>query len=118
MRLVAEPLKRAVQQEASWSARIPGATRVQTTFGRRRQRVAVIVDKKRAPHARPLEQGSQGNRTTVRHPVFGDRNNWVAQPTRPFFATAILKQDYRMGAAFVAVARDFERQLGFHHQGR
>jgi len=48
-----------IRSRASWSSRIPGATKVQTTFSVTRSKVKVIVDHNRAPHARPLEVGNR-----------------------------------------------------------
>lgn len=72
---------------ASWSTRIPGAISVSTSTTSRTGGVAVRVDHIKAPHARPLE-GVTGN-GIFRHPVFGNRSNWVDQPTRPFLFPAV-----------------------------
>jgi len=76
----------AVQEDASWSSRIPQAVSTKTSFAARNPGVRVFVDAKKAPHARPYEGLAKGgNRDTFRHPVFGDREVWVSQATRPFF---------------------------------
>lgn len=85
LRRTAEPIKRRVQANASWSRRIPGAVKITTSLTARHPAVGIKVDSKKAPHARPLERGSKGRRTVNRHPVFGNREVWVDQPTRPFF---------------------------------
>jgi hypothetical protein len=41
-----------------------------------------------APEAGPLEFGSQGNNGQLRHPLFGDYDNWHSQPSHPFLAPA------------------------------
>lgn len=75
-----------VKADASWSSRIPGAVRVKTSFAKAGAGVRVYVDSKRAPHARPYEGLSDGgNRGSFRHPVYGNRDVWVSQATRPFF---------------------------------
>ena len=48
----------AIKAEASWSARIPGATSIGTTFGAKKASIRIRVDKKKAPHARGLEFGN------------------------------------------------------------
>lgn len=79
----------AVRGAASWSSRIPAATTMRTTFAHNREGVEVRVSARKAPHARPLEFGSQGNPGVVRHPLFGDEDHWVEQPTRPFFMRTV-----------------------------
>lgn len=72
---------------ASWSTRIPGATRVSVTFSGKRPGVSVVVNKTKAPDARPFEHG--GRTGIFRHPVFGNRDVWVSQKARPFLAPAL-----------------------------
>lgn len=74
-------------RNASWSSRIPGSLRVRVTFTGPRPGVYVYADGKRAEHARPFE-GMTG-RNPFRHPVFGDRERWVAQAARPFLVPAL-----------------------------
>lgn len=81
-----------VKQDASWSTRIPAAVRTSTSFSKARPGVRVAVDSKKAPHARPFEgMAPGGNATKFRHPVFGNREVWVDQATRPFFRPNIDK---------------------------
>lgn len=87
-RVVADKAK----QNAAWSTRIPRATRVSVSFAARRPGVSVVVDKKKAPHARPYEHG--GRPGTFRHPVYArgeDRRawTWVSQQARPFLEPAL-----------------------------
>lgn len=88
IRTAAQKLQAKVQQNASWSSRIPAATKVKVSFASRSGGVTVYVDSNAAPHARPLEFGSQGRSNVNRHPVFGNRGVWVDQPARPFFMNA------------------------------
>lgn len=74
------------RSNASWSTRIPGATRIAVKFAGREPGVSIVTNAKRAPHARPYE-GITGE-ATFRHPVFGNREVWVTQRTRPFLAPA------------------------------
>jgi hypothetical protein len=48
-----------VKSAATWSSRIPGATTIQTSFNTRGAGVALKVDKRKAPHARPYEMGNK-----------------------------------------------------------
>ena len=122
MRQVAQPIRDRVAEEASWSTRIPDATKVSTRFTARTQNVIVTVNRAQAPHARPLE--NQGEEGFFTHPVFAAktrrgrlrqvaRGRMVQQPARPFFAKAIKASDHRIDAAIEQVAKDFEKKLGF-----
>lgn len=70
---------------ASWSRRIPRSLNVRTTFGNRAG-VTITARSAVAPHARPFE-GVGGN-AAFRHPLFGDRETWVNQATRPYLLDA------------------------------
>lgn len=79
-----------VRDRAAWSDRIPNAVKTRVSFAQRGSGVTVSVDHKAAPHARPYEGlASGGNRGMFRHPVYGNREVWVGQSTRPFFRPAI-----------------------------
>lgn len=81
-----------IRANASWSSRIPGAVKTQVSFSSRSGGVRVFVDSDAAPHARPMEFGSQGRRGVNRHPVFG-RDVWVDQPAKPFFMKAVRESE-------------------------
>ncbi|MEU8379780.1 HK97 gp10 family phage protein [Streptosporangium sp. NPDC048865] len=64
----AQPILAEARSNASWSTRIPRATRIASSFTKRRGGVTIVVSAKRAPHGRPYENlGAPG---TFRHPVF------------------------------------------------
>lgn len=97
---------------ASWSSRIPGAMGLRVSTSGRNTGVMLRVNSARAPHARPYE-GIDG-RGTFRHPVYGDRDTWVAQATRPFLRPAIeATRPAYLKAAEEAVTRA-ARSGGFH----
>lgn len=77
-----------VKANAAWSSRIPAATSMRVNLTGKRAGVTISTNKNKAPHARPLERGSSRNRGVNRHPVFGDRENWVNQPLRPYMLKA------------------------------
>lgn len=85
LRSSGEKVAARVRANASWSSRIPAATKTKVSFSKSGG-VMVFTDQKAAPHARPLEFGNAG--MFNRHPVFG-RDTWVDQPTRPFFMPAV-----------------------------
>lgn len=111
MSALAAPLVSAVKQEASWSSRIPGAVRPKTSFAAKSAGLSVSVNSKTAPEARPLEHKGQGG--NFRHPVFGDRTTWVAQPARPFFWAAVKSQDRVTDQAMTDVMDAVARKAGF-----
>ena len=92
----------AVKARAAWSTgatstarnphtSIPSATSLTTSFGVKKVGVQVKVNARKAPHARPLEQGNGGGSSVLRHPVFhkaGEKGPWAEMPTRPFFFVA------------------------------
>lgn len=86
VRAAAQEVLAEARSRASWSSRIPAATRVAVRFSGKNAGASVVVSAARAPHARPYEHlGSPG---TFRHPVYGNRRNWVAQAARPFLFPA------------------------------
>lgn len=82
MRGVSQPLLMDAKRRSSWSTRIPQALRIATSFTKRQAGVSLVASRRKAPHARAYE-GIRGN-DRFRHMVFGDRQAWVEQPTRPF----------------------------------
>lgn len=95
---------------ASWSNRIPGATRVSVTFSGKRPGVSVVVNKQKAPDARPFEHG--GRDGTFRHPVFG-RDVWVSQKARPFLAPALTAKGDEAAGQITDVVDRVTREAGF-----
>lgn len=86
VRRAAQPVLEEARRRASWSSRIPGATKISARFSGRRAGVSIVVSAAQAPHGRPYEHmGAPG---TFRHPVFGNRDRWVPQSARPFLFPA------------------------------
>jgi len=50
-----------VKQRASWSSRIPSATKLTVRYNASGASVRIQVDHNKAPHARPLEVGNKNN---------------------------------------------------------
>lgn len=86
MREAGQPILTDARRRSSWSTRIPRSLRLATSFTKKQAGVSIVASQRIAPHARPLE-GIRGDRE-FRHPVFGDRETWVAQSTRPFLVPA------------------------------
>jgi hypothetical protein len=78
----------SAKSNASWSSRIPGAIKPSVTA----KGMGLRVAGKQAPHGRPFEglQNGLRSRSHFRHPVFGNREVWVNQATRPYLGPAFL----------------------------
>lgn len=111
MREAAQPVLADARRRASWSTRIPAALRIATSFTRRQAGVSIVTSQKRAPHARAYE-GITG-RDNFRHPVFGNREAWVEQKTRPFMGPAVDLHGRRVVAAVNKTVDDAAREAGF-----
>lgn len=83
----AQPMLEAMRSNASWSSRIPPATKLTSKLTGGNAGVSIIVNARQAPHARVYE--NQGNRGIFRAPLFGDRERWYPHRARPFFKPAI-----------------------------
>lgn len=104
------PLQDA-RRNASWSSRIPGATRISVGFSKRTPGVALVVNRHKAPHARPYE--NQGKQGTFRSPVFGNRDKWVDHQARPFLYKAAEPWMDDIDAEVGGVVDKVTREMGF-----
>lgn len=109
VRKASQPVVGAMKTNASWSTRIPGAIRMTPSFSAGAG-VTIRVNAGRAPHARPYE-GLSGD--PFRHPVFGDRENWVAQAARPFFYRAVEQHGAEVAEAVANSVVEVARRHGF-----
>jgi hypothetical protein len=80
----AEPILAKMRENASWSTKIPSATRISTYLGGSNPGVRIVTNSKRVPYAQLYE--GPGN---FRAPLFGDREHWYAHRARPFFFRAV-----------------------------
>ena len=109
---VGKPVLDQVKKNASWSSRIPGATRMKVGYGKRRGGVTIVTSAKRAPHAQPYEH--DGVAGTFRHPINSPAKRrprvWVSQSARPFFYRSISEKSREVEKGFqdliMRVARD------------
>lgn len=112
IRKAAEPIKRDAQANArQFSRRIPGAIGITAQFPARGARVTLRTNAKRAPHARPIE--NDGRQGAFRHPLFGDRDHWVAQAAHPFFFKAVAGRQRQTVNDIEKVADVIIRKAGF-----
>lgn len=102
---------RQAQINASWSSRIPGATRLSVRFSRD-PGMDIRTDTRRAPHAPYYE--NEGKPGTFRHPLFGNRHYWYSQRARPYLGPAYdMHLDSTVAQIGDAVDR-VTRDAGFH----
>ena len=114
LRKAAHPVLVKMQTNASWSTRIPSATKISTSLSGSKTGVTLRVDAKKAPHGRPYEhQGDPGN---FRHPVFeveGKKTTWVAQRARPYFFKAVDQEANEVRDALGDTVREVAARHGF-----
>ncbi|MFO7164908.1 MAG: hypothetical protein DIU75_016385 [Mycolicibacterium hassiacum] len=107
---VTRPMVNRAKANAGWSRRIPGAIGLSVT----KRGVLIRVNVTKAPHARPYEGISGNNRGGFfRHPVFGNRDNWVAQRERPFLLPAVRAHAAEVRPAIMRVVEEVARSRGF-----
>lgn len=105
-----QPALREVQRRAGWSTRIPGATVLTSSTGSS-PGVTVRVRSAQAPHARPYEH--DGAAGTFRHPVYGNRHNWVPQEARLFFYSGVAAAADQVAEAVADIVTGVAEQHGF-----
>lgn len=108
-------LSDARSRAGAWSSRIPSAisTRPFTDATRGRVGVELRVSKS-VPHARPYEGISQqGSTSYFRHPVYGNRDRWVTQQTRPYAWPAVRGRAPDAERAVAQAYEDAARECGF-----
>lgn len=106
-----QPTVDKARGKASWSHRIPGATKLATNLSAR-PGIRIVVNAKQAPHARPYED--MGRWGAFRHPVFGNRKVWVAQRSRPFLFNTVAGDADRIAGEIADVIPEVARRFGFH----
>jgi hypothetical protein len=104
LRAGSDVLHRA-RANASWSTRIPAATRLSVRFSRN-PGVDVITDGRRAPHAAVYE--NEGKPGRLAHPLFGNRSHWYRFAARPYLGPAM---DAEAPHAVAAIADAVDRAL-------
>lgn len=103
----ARPIVAQARANASWSTRIPGAIRLSVL----KRGVEIRVSRKKAPHARPYE-GITG-KSSFRHPLFGNREVWVEQHTRPFLEPAVKAHGAQVTEKVTRLIDKVARQHGY-----
>lgn len=111
LREASSPIVADAKRRASWSTRIPAAIRASTSLRSRKSRVSIVVDRHKAPHARPFE--NLGLPGVFRHPVFGNYDNWVSQKARPFLFPAVFSHVDEVQAAIDRAVNAAATEHGF-----
>lgn len=111
LKKAANPILADAKRRAAFSTRIPKAIRVSVTYSKKKAGVRLVVNQKRAPHARPLE--NLGQRGTFRHPLFGNYHRWTDQLARPFLFPAVFAHAEDVSKAVDATVEQVAKDLGF-----
>lgn len=98
LRVIGQRTVQVAAMKASWSSRIPASLRLRVSFKAKNPGLVISADADAAPHARPHE-GLLSLTGTFRHPVFGNTDVWVSQPTRPFLWPSVLDTNDDVGRA-------------------
>lgn len=106
-----QPMLRAMHSNASWSSRIPPATKLTSKLTGSGAGVSVVVNARQAPHARVYE--NQGVRGIFRAPLFGDRERWYPHRARPFFKPAIDAHGKDVSDAIAETVAEIAARHGF-----
>lgn len=94
------------RSNASWSTRIPRATKLSVRFGKNGPGVSIVTSGQRAPHAALYE--NNGRPGSFRHPLYGNRSHWYSQPARPYLGPAM---DVEGPKAVLGIAYVVDRAL-------
>lgn len=105
------PILARIRANASWSSRIPAATRLSQSLTGKRAGIRFVVNARKAPHARPYE-GLSGR--VFRHPVYGNREVWRAERARPFFFREVEREGEELPKDIGDVIMQVARRHGFH----
>ena len=104
-------VRNAVRDRAgTFSRDIPAKVKTKASFAARSAGVSIIVDDPTG------EAGALNNRDRAgmfRHPVYGNRDNWVSQAAHPFFTTAANPAALAAVDEIKQVMDDVAHELGF-----
>ena len=107
MRGIAGNVAASAKSHASWSSRIPGAIGITVTT----TSIGVKANRRKAPHARSYEGILGGG--SFRHPLWGNREHWFTEQTRPFLAPAVQENKREFFQAAGAAVEDAARAVGW-----
>lgn len=111
LRAAAGPAAAQVRSNASWSTRIPAAVAVRVAFtAKRGAGVSVVVNRRKAPHARPFENFGDGG--SFQHFTFG-KQPIINQTARPFFFDEMQSVMPAVERAAAAAVDEAAQAVGF-----
>lgn len=99
-----------VKAGASWSSRIPAATKLTVRYSTKGASIRIIVDHNKAPHARPLEVGNKNNFTQA---VAANGGYKIVNGRRVAVHRSVYKKALKSG---VGVGRELRHPV-FHKVG-
>lgn len=105
------PALSEAKRNASWSSRIPQATRLSVGFSKRTPGAALVVSHAKAPHAHAYE--NKGKPGTFRSPLFGNREIWITHQARPFLYRAAETWQQEFDSDVGKVVDQVSRDMGF-----
>lgn len=111
LRAIGQAALADVRGRASWSTRIPRATRLVVSLAKAKPGLSIVVNKDKAPHARPYE--NRGSAGTFRHPLFGNRQRWFPQQARPFLWPGARPHFERVDEQISKAVDEVARKHGF-----
>jgi len=65
------------------------ATKVRISFSRRSAGVAIVTSSSGLPNEEKPLLAAYNKKKMIRHPLFGDKDQWFEQPGRPYFGSVI-----------------------------
>lgn len=92
MKRLMDPIVLEARSNASWSSQIPRTVKPMQRVTKTKVSVGVKAGGMGVDYAGLYEFGNKGARraqSKFRHPVFGNKDVWVDQPTRPFLMPAV-----------------------------
>lgn len=108
MRGAAQPVLADARRNFAWSTRIPKALSLSVT----QKGVGIRISRKKAPHGSIYERGTKGNPGLVRHPLFGNRDQWYSTPIRPGIKPALDQNRKRIVVATDTALRRAAKKAG------
>ena len=104
-------LSDARSRAGQWSRRIPASLSLRSDMREDRFGVQLRASASAAPHARPFEGIGTGGQ--FRHPVYGHRDRWISQATRPFMWPAVAGRREQITQSVAAAYEQAARECGF-----
>ena len=111
LKKVGQPALLAARRNASFSARIPKATKLSISLTKRGAGMKLVTSRILADHARALEH--RGQEGMFRHPVNKAKTVWVSQPAQPFLLPAVVPITKNIDQEIGKIVDQVARSHGF-----